>query len=80
MTEKQGVVWSDVDFDLWYNEVVFMFMKNKQGVPNREHCRWHWVCGFGPAQTYYKMVVDKSWEEDSDDGSANGPAGSKQSR
>ena len=80
MTEKKEATWSDVDFDLWYNEVVFMFLKNKQGVPDREHCQWHWAAGFGPAQTYYKMMVEKSWREDSDDGSTNEPASPQQSR
>lgn len=66
MTEKKEAVWSDVDFDIWYGEVVFMLMKNKQGVPGPEHCQWYWKCGFGPAQAYYEMTVSTDRVDDSD--------------
>lgn len=62
------MTWDKVDWDLWWNELVFMFLSNGQVLPDQEHCSWHWRCGYGPAQTYYKLMVDKTWGEDSEDG------------
>ena len=47
--------WSDVDWDLWYSELVWMFLKNKEGIPDANHCVWHHGAGYGPAQAYYKL-------------------------
>ena len=80
MFKKKEAVWSDVDFDLWYNEVVFVFMENKQKIPDREHCHWHWKRCYGPSQFYYKMMGDKSREEGSDDDTGSGLSSSQQSR
>lgn len=62
--------WSDVPWDLWHGEVVWMFLKNKEAVPDPEHLRWHWITGHGPGQTYYKLSVKH----------APGPSGTEQSR
>ena len=47
--------WEKVDFDLWYSDVVFLFLKNKEGVADRQSCEWYWHTGHSPAQTYYKL-------------------------
>lgn len=49
--------WNEVPYDLWFNELAFMFLKNKETIPCAELCSWHWEAGYGPAQTYYKLSV-----------------------
>ena len=56
------MTWDKVDWELWWNELVFMFLKHDQYVPDQDICSWHWQAGYGPAQAYYKMEVDRTWQ------------------
>ena len=67
------MTWNEVDWDLWYSEFVWMFLRNKEGVPEAEHAKWHWRTGHGPAQTYYKLSAKQITQELSCEGSANPP-------
>ena len=73
---------STMTFSSWFDELVFLFMKNKQGVPDQEHSKWHWQVGYSPAEAYRKMMADKTWDDDSDDDIDldDGPSGPQQSR
>lgn len=51
------MTWSDVPFDLWKSEVVWLFLKYKEGVPEDEALSWHWKSAHGPAQTYVRLSV-----------------------
>lgn len=75
--------WNEVDWDLWYSELVWMFLRNKEGVPEEEHAKWHWRTGHGPGQTYYKLSAKHAVEWDAantsrhmPEASASGPAAS----
>ena len=60
------MTWSQVSWDLWWSEVAWLFIKNKEAVPDEEHARWHWQTDHGPAQTYYKMSLEKILEGQSE--------------
>lgn len=66
------MTWNDVSFDLWWSELAWIFLKNKEGVPDHPVAQWHWKAGYGPAQVYYKLSVKHQPQTD--------PAAEQQSR
>ena len=58
---KGAESWYEVSWDLWYNELVFLLIKNHESLPideaSQTACQRYWRAGYGPAQAFYELIV-----------------------